>query len=206
MIKILSYGEVPNSEIFARDNISPDIEGVVAQIIADVIRDGDKALYYYLRKFDKAELDSLEVSAEELDAAFEQVEPEFIEVLKKAAGNIRRFHEKQVRNSFIINDIDGVLMGQKIMPIEKVGLYVPGGTAAYPSTVLMDSIPAKIAGCSEIVMVTPPNKDGKVAPEILAAAQIAGVDRDTIREVLDAYSAAFEEISVDEAAKIYCEY
>lgn len=177
MIKILSYGEVPNSEIFARDNISPDIEGVVAQIIADVIRDGDKALYYYLRKFDKAELDSLEVSTEELDAAFEQVEPEFIEVLKKAAGNIRRFHEKQVRNSFIINDIDGVLMGQKIMPIEKVGLYVPGGTAAYPSTVLMDSIPAKIAGCSEIVMVTPPDKDGKVAPAILAAAQIAGVDR-----------------------------
>lgn len=177
MIKILSYGEVPNSEIFARDNISPDIEGVVAQIIVDVIRDGDKALYYYLRKFDKAELDSLEVSTEELDAAFEQVEPEFIEVLKKAAGNIRRFHEKQVRNSFIINDIDGVLMGQKIMPIEKVGLYVPGGTAAYPSTVLMDSIPAKIAGCSEIVMVTPPNKDGKVAPAILAAAQIAGVDR-----------------------------
>lgn len=132
MIKILSYGEVPNSEIFARDNISPDIEGVVAQIIADVIRDGDKALYYYLRKFDKAELDSLEVSTEELDAAFEQVEPEFIEVLKKAAGNIRRFHEKQVRNSFIINDIDGVLMGQKIMPIEKVGLYVPGRHGGLP--------------------------------------------------------------------------
>ena len=101
MIKILSYGEVPNSEIFARDNISPDIEGVVAQIIADVIRDGDKALYYYLRKFDKAELDSLEVSTEELDAAFEQVEPEFIEVLKKAAGNIRRFHEKQDRKNVV---------------------------------------------------------------------------------------------------------
>ncbi|MEE1329914.1 MAG: histidinol dehydrogenase, partial [Acutalibacteraceae bacterium] len=177
MIKIFNYGEVPNSEIFSRSNIAPDVEQVVSQIIADVIRDGDKALYDYSRKFDKAELDSLEVSKDELDEAFAAVEPKFIEVLKKAAENIRNFHEKQVRNSFIINDIDGVVMGQKVIPIEKVGLYVPGGTAAYPSTVLMDSIPAKIAGCSEIIMVTPPGKNGKVAPAILAAARIAGVDR-----------------------------
>jgi histidinol dehydrogenase len=104
------------------------------------------------------------------------VEPEFLDIPREAAANIRCFHEKQVRNSFVVNR-DGVVMGQKVTPIEKVGLYVPGGTAAYPSTVLMDSIPAKIAGCSEIVMVTPPRSDGTVNPVILAAAYIAGVTR-----------------------------
>ena len=105
------------------------------------------------------------------------VEPEFIEIIKKAAKNIRAFHEKQVRNSFIINQDNGIVIGQKIIPVDRAGLYVPGGTAAYPSTVLMDSIPAKIAGCREVVMVTPPGKDGKVNPVILAAAKVAGVDR-----------------------------
>ena len=105
------------------------------------------------------------------------MDAEFVEIIKEAAENIRDFHKRQVRNSFVISEKDGVVTGQKVMPIEKVGLYVPGGTAAYPSTVLMDSIPAKIAGCSEIVMVTPPMKDGKVNPVILAAAKIAGVDR-----------------------------
>ena len=117
------------------------------------------------------------MTEEEIDEAFSSVEPEFIEVLKAAKENISHFHEKQKRNSFIINDKKGVVMGQKIIPIEKVGLYVPGGTAAYPSTVLMDSIPAKIAGCEQIVMVTPPKADGKINPAILAAAKIAGVDR-----------------------------
>lgn len=177
MIKIYDYDKVDKSELFIRDNIPANVEGVVSEIIANVIKNGDEALKEYSRKFDKAELEALEVTAEEIEEAFSLVEDEFIEVLKLAAGNIREFHEKQVRTSFIINNKKGIVMGQKIMPIEKVGLYVPGGTAAYPSTVLMDSIPAKIAGCSEIVMVTPPKADGKINPAILAAAKIAGVDR-----------------------------
>ena len=177
MIKIYNYGEVPNSEIFARDNIAPDVEGIVAEIIATVIKQGDSALYGYAKKFDKAELTSLEVTKAEIDEALTLVAPEFLYILREAAENIRAFHSRQVKNSFIINDRNGVVIGQKVMPIEKVGLYVPGGTAAYPSTVLMDSIPAKIAGCREIVMVTPPMSDGKVNPVILAAASIAGVDR-----------------------------
>ena len=177
MIKIYNYGEVPNSEIFARDNISANVEDIVTDIIAEVRKNGDEALFAYSKKFDKAELSSLEVTKDEIDEALGLVDPEFISVMEEAAQNIRAFHEKQVRNSFVINDRDGVVIGQKVMPIEKVGLYVPGGTAAYPSTVLMDSIPAKIAGCPEIVMVTPPKQDGKVNPVILAAASIAGVDR-----------------------------
>ena len=177
MIKIYKWGEVENSEIFARDNISPDVEGVVGDIIEKVKAEGDAALYYYSEKFDRATLTTLEVSPEEIDEAFSSVEPEFLDVIREAAENIRAFHEKQVRTSFIISEQEGVVTGQKITPIEKVGLYVPGGTAAYPSTVLMDSIPAKIAGCSEIVMVTPPSSDGRVNPVILAAAKIAGVDR-----------------------------
>ena len=177
MIKIYKYGEVSNDEIFARDNIASNVEGVVTEIIANVRHNGDAALKAYCEKFDKAKLDSLEVSAEEIEEAFASVEPEFLEILKEAAANIRSFHSKQVRNSFIINEKDGVVIGQKVTPIEKVGLYVPGGTAAYPSTVLMDSIPAKIAGCREIVITTPPGKDGKINPVILAAAKIAGVDR-----------------------------
>lgn len=177
MIKIYNYGEVENSEIFARENISENVEDAVSAIISDVRKNGDKALFAYAEKFDGAKLSALEVSAAEIEEALASVEPEFIEILNEAAANIRHFHEKQVRSSFIINDRDGIVMGQKIMPIEKVGIYVPGGTAAYPSTVLMDSIPAKIAGCSEIVMVTPPSADGKVDPVILAAAKIAGIDR-----------------------------
>ena len=177
MIKIYKYGEVAYSEIFARENISSNVEGVVSEIIKNVIENGDRALYEYSEKFDKAILTTLLVSEEEINEAFMAVEPEFIEIIKEAAENIREFHKRQVRGSFIINEKDGVVIGQKVMPIEKVGLYVPGGTAAYPSTVLMDSIPAKIAGCSEIVMVTPPTREGKVNPVILAAAKIAGVDK-----------------------------
>ena len=177
MIKIYKYGEVDNGEIFKRENIASGVEDVVSEIIANVILNKDKALFDYCAKFDKAELTSLEVSEAEIDEAFSSVDKEFIEIIKEAAENIRNFHKHQVRNSFVISENDGVITGQKVMPIEKVGLYVPGGTAAYPSTVLMDSIPAKIAGCSEIVMVTPPMKNGKVNPVILAAAKIAGVDR-----------------------------
>ncbi len=128
-------------------------------------------------KFDKAQLSSLAVTKEEIDEALNLVEPEFLEILEKAARNIRKFHSRQVRNSFIINDEDGIVIGQKIIPVDRAGLYVPGGTAAYPSTVLMDAIPAKTAGCREVVMVTPPTKDGKVNPVILAAAHVAGIDR-----------------------------
>ena len=177
MIKIYNYGEVSNSEIFARENISANVQDIVSDIISNVRKNGDKALFEYSLKFDKAELSSLEVSNEEIEEAFTLVEPKFIEILKEAAENIRAFHKRQVRTSFIINEKPGVVIGQKVIPIEKVGLYVPGGTAAYPSTVLMDSIPAKIAGCSQIVMVTPPGKDGKVNPVILAAAKIAGIDK-----------------------------
>lgn len=176
MIKIMKYGEVSPKEIFARGTAATDVSGIVRDIIDNVKANGDKALYEYCEKFDKAKLSSLEVTNEEIDEAFSTVEPQFIEILKQAAENIRAFHKQQVRQSFILNG-DGYVTGQKITPIEKVGLYVPGGTAAYPSTVLMDSIPAKIAGCKEICITTPPSADGKVNPAILAAAKIAGVDR-----------------------------
>ena len=177
MIRIMKYGEVADSDIFARVVPEVDVQGIVADIIADVRRRGDAALRDYALKFDRVALDSLEVSPGEFDAAFDAVEPEFIDVLHTAAANIRQFHEKQVRNSFIITEREGVVMGQKVIPLDHVGLYVPGGTAAYPSTVLMDAIPAKLAGCGEIVITTPPGKDGSVNPAILAAAKVAGVDR-----------------------------
>ena len=177
MIKILTYGEVANDAIFARVEPTVNVEAVVADIIADVCKNGDAALLSYTEKFDKCRLSALQVSEEEIQEAFDSVSPEFIEILKKAAANIRKFHEKQVRNSFILTDTPGVVIGQKVTAVDKAGLYVPGGTAAYPSTVLMDSIPAKIAGVKEMVMVTPPNAEGKVNPVILAAAKIAGVDR-----------------------------
>lgn len=177
MIRIFKYDEVSKDAIFARTEPSANVSDVVADIIRNVRQNGDKALLEYTRKFDKAELTSLQVSEAEFDEAFDAVEPRFLEVLQKAAANIRKFHQRQVRNSFIINDEDGIVIGQKIIPLDRAGLYVPGGTAAYPSTVLMDSIPAKIAGCREVVIVTPPNSQGKVNPVILAAARIAGVDR-----------------------------
>ena len=177
MIRIMKFGEVSADEIFARAESAVNVEGIVAEIIENVRKNGDKALFEYCEKFDKAKLTALQVTQAEIDEAFASVKPEFLEILRKAAENIRKFHQRQVRNSFVINDTDGVVIGQKIIPVDRAGLYVPGGTAAYPSTVLMDSIPAKIAGVKEVVMVTPPNKEGKVNPVILAAASIAGVDR-----------------------------
>ena len=177
MIKIMKYGQVPNSEIFARVTPTVDVAGIVADILYDVRKNGDKAVFAYCAKFDKAELTTLEVSKQEIEEALNQVEPEFLKILEEAAANIRAFHSRQVRNSFVMADKPGIVLGQKVTPIEKVGVYVPGGTAAYPSTVLMDTIPAKIAGCPQIVMVTPPGRDGKVSPAILAAASIAGIDR-----------------------------
>ena len=177
MIRIYRYGEIPNSELFARKDIVADVAEPVRAIVQDVAQNGDAALRAYEKKFDRADLADLEVSPEEWDAAMAAVEPEFLQILQEAAANIRRYHEKQVRASYVVNEQPGVLLGQRILPIEKVGVYVPGGTAAYPSTVLMDTIPAKLAGCGEIVMVTPPAPDGSIRPAILAAARIAGVDR-----------------------------
>ena len=177
MIRIMAADQVPVSEILARESILADVSGTVAEILAEVRANGDAALYRYCAKFDGVQLDALEVTPEETEAAFSSIEPEFLQVLKDAAANIRAFHEKQVRPGFIMDGRHGALMGQRVVPIEKVGLYVPGGTAAYPSTVLMDAIPAKIAGCSEICITTPPGRDGRIAPAILAAAKIAGVSR-----------------------------
>lgn len=176
MIRILRYGEVENSEIFSRATPAVNVEETVAAILAAVRERGDEALRFYTEKFDRAHLDSFTVSPEEIAEALRETDPAFLRVLRRAAENIRRFHEKQVRPGFIQNE-GGVVTGQKVIPLDRAGLYVPGGTAAYPSTVLMDAIPAKIAGCREVVMVTPPSPDGKVNPAILAAASVAGVDR-----------------------------
>ncbi len=177
MIKIMKYGEVSNQEIFARGEVTIDVEAIVTDIISNVRKNGDAALKEYTAKFDKVELEELQVTKEEIAEGRSQVEPRFIEILEKAAENIRKFHELQKRSGFILNNENGIVVGQKVIPMDKAGLYVPGGTAAYPSTVLMDAIPAKIAGVGELVMVTPPGKDGKVNPVILAAASVAGVDR-----------------------------
>jgi histidinol dehydrogenase len=177
MIKIFKCGEVDREEIFARNNPTANVSEIVADIIANVQKNGDVALKAYAEKFDGVVLSSLEVSKEEIEKAFAKADKTFVAVLQEAAENIRAFHEKQKRDGFEIKKENGVIVGQKITPVEKVGLYVPGGTAAYPSTVLMDAIPAKIAGCESVVMVTPPAKDGGVNENILAAAKVAGVDR-----------------------------
>lgn len=177
MIRILDSREIPVSEIVRREPMTVDVEQIVADIVAEVRNNGDAALLRYTEKFDGAVLQSLEVTSQELEEAWEQTEPEFLEILQQAAQNIRDYHSRQLRQSYLINEQPGILLGQKILPLEKAGLYIPGGTAAYPSTVLMNCIPAKIAGVGEIVMVTPPRADGSIAPEILAAAKVAGVDR-----------------------------
>ncbi len=176
MIKILKRNEITTEEILSRSEIKTDVEGIVSDIIANVRKKGDEALVEYSKKFDGAIDDCIEVTKEEIDEAFQSIDPEFLSILKEAKENITAFHSKQVRNSFVINEKDGVVIGQKVLPIEKVGLYVPGGTAALSSSVLMNCVPAKIAGCAEIIMVTPA-KAGKVHPAILAAAKIAGANR-----------------------------
>ena len=177
MIPIYEYGKTSETQLFARMDGAVDVSAAVAEIVARVAAEGDKALMDYSRQFDHAELTSLEVTREELEAAKAQVEPEFLQTLEEAAEHIREFHEKQQRTGFVMTRTPGMVMGQRIIPMQRVGIYVPGGTAAYPSTVLMDSIPAKIAGCPEIIMVSPPSRGGAIAPAILAAAAIAGVDR-----------------------------
>ena len=177
MIRIMKYGEVPNSEIFDRSVPTVNVADKVAEIIRGVRERGDEALREYTEKYDRVKLDSVTVTPAEMQEALDTVDPDFMRILEKAAANIRKFHSRQVRNSFIINDEDGILTGQKVIPVDRAGLYVPGGTAVYPSTVMMDVIPAKIAGVKEVIVTTPPGPDGKINPAVLAAASVAGADR-----------------------------
>ena len=177
MIKIINIENAQKSDILTRDiKLESGVEAIVADIIANVKENGDKALKEYALKFDKAEIENLRVTAEEIEKAYETEDKEFIRTLEIAKNNIEAFHKKQLRSGFEINEGNGIVAGQKITPIEKAGLYVPGGTASYPSTVLMNAVPAKIAGVKEIVMVTPPDKEGNIPSAILCAAKIAGVD------------------------------
>ena len=203
MIKTIEYSENLNLEKeLARSQFSyDDVNETVENILKDVKDRGDKALFEYTKKFDKVDLKTLEVSEEEIQKAFDTIDKELLEVIKYSHDNIKLFHEKQVRNNFIVKKENGVSLGQIINPIEKVGLYVPGGTAAYPSTVLMNAVPAKIAGCKEIIMVTPPTSDGTILPSLLVAAKIAGVDR--IFKVGGAQSIAALSYGTESIPKVY---
>ena len=202
MIKTIRYNKnTALDEIFPRSQFEyEDINKKVREIIEDVKANGDKALYKYSEMFD-VKLESLTVSSEEIEEAYDRIDEEFKEVLLAAAGNIRKFHEKQVRNNFFTNGKDGVLLGQIINPIEKAGIYIPGGTASYPSTVLMNVIPAKIAGVEEIILVSPPNKEGSIEDSILAAAKIAGADR--IFKIGGAQSIAALSYGTETIPKVY---
>ena len=177
MIRIFQYGEVPNETLFIRSPLIQDVSGVVKDILADVREHGDEALFRLTEKFDGAKLSSLLVSDEEIEEAFQAVSEEYRKVLRLAHDNIAEYHRQQIRPGFSITRPDGVVLGQKVTPIARVGLYVPNGTAAYPSSLLMNCVPAKLAGCGMLVITTPPGPDGRVDPAILAAAKIAGVDR-----------------------------
>ena len=178
MMKLYRLEDLTPGQVLNRDlRAEQDVEAVVDAIIADVRARGDAALRDYARKFDGAELDALEVSRQELDEALAAADPYFLETLRMAAANIEAFHRRQLHDIFVMPEQDGVLLGKKYTAGERAGVYVPGGTAAYPSTVLMDVIPARVAGVPEIVMTTPAGRDGKVNPAILAAAAVAGVTR-----------------------------
>lgn len=171
-----------------REGSYKEIDEKVEEIIKNVKEKGDKALIEYTLSYDGAEIENIKVSKEEIENAYNLVEEKFINILMKAKENIEEFHKKQIQNSWFTNSEEGIILGQAVSPIEKVGIYVPGGKAAYPSTVLMNAIPAKVAGVSSISMVTPPLKDGTVNPYILAAAKIVGID--TIYKVGGAQSVA----------------
>ena len=178
MIRQYRLAEIPADEILCRDiREEKNVDGIVDEIIKNVRENGDKALREYAEKFDGAKLDALEVPTQEIEDAYASMEEAYLETLRLAKENIERFHRHQLHEGFMLTGPKGTVMGQRYTPIEKAGLYVPGGTASYPSTVLMDAIPAKIAGVSELVMTTPPGKDGAIPAPILAAAKVAGVDR-----------------------------
>lgn len=177
MIRILDYAALGKEAVLARRADAPDVSRPVAEILAAVRQEGDAAVLRYCAAFEgMPEGTALEVPAEEILAACDAVDPALLKVMQEAAENIRAFHKRQLREGFVMSERNGVVLGQKVTPLARVGLYVPGGTASYPSTVLMDCIPAKLAGVPEVIMVTPA-KGGKIAPEILAAAAVAGVDR-----------------------------
>lgn len=159
--------------------VQEDVRIIVEEILADVKNNGDKSVINYTNKFDSTYVnkDNLLVKHEDIKAAYSKVDSDFLEALKEAAENIKFFHEKQVKNSWMVTKEKGIVLGQRVLPIETVGIYVPGGTAAYPSSVLMNAIPAKVAGVNNIIMVTPPMKNGDINPNILVAADIAGVDK-----------------------------
>ena len=176
MIKLYNFDELRPEEILNRDiRAEKNVEDAVDGIIADVRARGDDALKDYALKFDGAKIDALQVTQEEIDEAFAGMDPYFLETLREAAANIESFHRQQVHKNFVVNDKPGIVLGQKYTPIEKAGVYVPGGTAAYPSSVLMNAVPAKVAGVEELIMVTPPTEN--LNDVVLAAAKIAGVDR-----------------------------
>ena len=177
MIKILDMKRVSENEIFLRGLSEPDVFAPVAEIIAEVRARGDAAVLDFTEKFDGVRPASLELASEEWDSAVDSVEPEFMDILREAAENIRAYHSRQLKKGYEIREENGVILGQKLTPLARVGLYIPGGTASYPSSVLMNCIPAKLAGVGEIIMVTPPDKNGGVNACILAAAKVAGVDR-----------------------------
>ncbi len=176
MIKIERYSEENKEKIFARNMPLDNVTDIVKGIIEDVKINGDAALYKYCEKFDNAKLSSLEVTKDEWDEAVQKADKKLVEIMERAAQNIFEFHKMQLRDGFEIKRENGEIVGQRITAVECAGIYVPGGTAAYPSTVLMDAIPAKVAGVKQVVMVSP-TKDGLVNPDVLAAAKIAGVDR-----------------------------
>lgn len=177
MIKIYNSSEIDKSEILSRSgqNDLEKAEKTVREIISDVRARGDVAVKEYTLRFDGCDISDMRVAEKEIDEAFLNVGDYFIDTLKAAAANISEYHLKQKREGFTIKRPDGTVLGQRILPVLRAGVYVPGGTAAYPSTVLMDVIPAVVAGVKEIVMVTPPDKNGRIKDEILAAARIAGV-------------------------------
>ena len=178
MIPILQFDRLAPEDILNRDiQAEEDVSSAVDAVLAAVKAKGDAALKAYTKQFNGVELEDLQVSEAELDAAWRGLDPEFIRTLELAAENIRRFHEHQVHKDFVLTDQPGILMGQRYTPIEKVGICVPSAPAAFPSTILMNVIPAKIAGVGEIVVVTPPDQNGAISPEALAAAKIAGADK-----------------------------
>lgn len=178
MIKQYKLAEISIQDILNRDiREEKDVEAVVDEIIGRVRAEGDKALLDYEARFDKAQLESLLVSEAEIEAAMASLDAEFIATLEQARDNISRFHSQQVPKNFVVTQEGGIVLGQKYTAVERAGLYVPGGTASYPSSVLMNAVPAKLAGVKEIVMTTPPNAQGQVAAPILAAARVAGVGR-----------------------------
>lgn len=182
MLKLLEVNESNKQKLIDElkercEETKDEVVASVKNILSKVKEEGDKALFDFTKNFDKVELTELEVSAQEIDKCFDKVEDNFIQALEEAKANIEAYHEKQKANGFMMTKEKGVYLGQRVLPLERVGVYVPGGTAAYPSSVLMNVIPAKVAGVDEIIMVTPPDKNGGINPYIGVAAKIAGIDK-----------------------------